>query len=84
MNYERGYFSSTITQSGLIVAGGGPIVPPDSPMKKVEVLPSNDINAWTMKNDIPTTNVGSCMSTINERTLLLTGGSNLDPSVVSY
>ena len=72
-----------MTKNGLIVAGGGPINTPDSPMKTVEVLPSNDINYWTMKNEIPTVNVGSCMSTINETTVLMVGGSNLDPSVVS-
>ena len=66
-----------------MVAGGGPMNSPDSPLKTVEVLPSTDINSWTMKNDIPTANIGSCMSTINETTVLLVGGSNLNPSVVS-
>ena len=83
MNYKRGYFSSTLTRYGLVVAGGYPIVPPDSPLKKVEGLTSEN-SSWILKNELTTENVGSCLSTINETTIVLTGGSNLNPSIVSF
>ena len=82
MNYKRGYFSSTLTRYGLIVAGGYPIRPPDSPLKTVEEVISGN-NSWILKNDLSTENVGGCLSTINESTIVLTGGSNLNPSIVS-
>ena len=81
MNYKHGYFSSTITTNGLIVAGGEPIFQ-DSALTKVEQLHSKN-GSWIMKNRLPKENVGGCMSTINETTVLLIGGSDLDPSIVS-
>jgi hypothetical protein len=83
MNYKRGFFSSTLTRHGLIVAGGYPIRPPDSPLKTVEGVTS-DNSSWILKNELTTENVGGCLSTLNEETIVLTGGSNLNPSIVSF
>ena len=81
MNYKRGYFSATLNNYGLIVAGGGPITY-NSPLKKVEGFISSD-SPWFLKSDLPTENAGGCLSTLNETAMFLMGGSNLNPSIVS-
>ena len=53
----------------------------DSPLQKVERLEHE--TTWTLKSDLPKANTGGCMASIDEATVLLIGGSNLNPSTVS-